>query len=252
MIDPALVELAIYAAWYPIPQAVADGTPFPCELTVKIPAEYTIASRGQRIDSRVVRGQRQEVWAANVPGRDIPLFASNNIRQASIERDRATVAVLYRELPTTEAENLLSSAADSLSYLSTLFGTPHASPLQIVFSPRSGWGYSRTGYIAMSEERAIRQLADDNPESGPRDAMLHNQVHEIGHFWWSLADTTTGDDWLNESLAEYSAAKDSERRDPTLRLEWDESISVFSSRKAADGKHIEYDERESTPLCQLV
>ncbi|MEJ2052271.1 MAG: hypothetical protein P8X42_00005, partial [Calditrichaceae bacterium] len=28
---------------------------------------------------------------------------------------------------------------------------------------------------------------------------------EIAHYWWSIADVNTPDDWINEGLAEYSA-----------------------------------------------
>ena len=34
---------------------------------------------------------------------------------------------------------------------------------------------------------------------------MQGAAHELAHFWWSIADATTGDDWINEGLAEYSA-----------------------------------------------
>ena len=32
---------------------------------------------------------------------------------------------------------------------------------------------------------------------------MHGNLHEIGHFWWQIAGSSTSDDWINESLAEF-------------------------------------------------
>ncbi len=48
-------------------------------------------------------------------------------------------------------------------------------------------------------------------QEGPKQYLknqLHhfsNIAHEISHFWWNAADAGSLDNWLNESLAEYSA-----------------------------------------------
>jgi len=89
--------------------------------------------------------------------------------------------------------------------LPTLHKAPRVKgSLRLVYSPRSGWGYSRIPLIVVSEERAQQVLSQDNGEA--RDCR------ELAHFWWSVADPGTSDDWINEGLAEFSAFRLPEER----------------------------------------
>jgi hypothetical protein len=110
-------------------------------------------------------------------------------------------------------EQLLKSKTEGLAAgmerLSRLYGPPRVKGvLRLVYSPRSGWGYSRLPLIVVSEERARQVLAGDNGEAGD----FRDNCHEMAHFWWSIADPTTPGDWINEGLAEFTAFRLAEQR----------------------------------------
>jgi hypothetical protein len=73
----------------------------------------------------------------------------------------------------------------------------------VVYSPRSGWGYSRSPLIIGPEALLGGRLSS---EAGRRE-NFHGLAHEAAHFWWNLARTSTSDDWINEALAEYFAVR---------------------------------------------
>ncbi len=219
LISDDLIELASYAAYYPMPAAVAGGCCFPFTLTVSLPEAYTVVSRGERTGINNKSGERSETWTARIPGRDIPLFASNNILRKSQKADGVEVSVFFRNMRPADADLMLGEAVASLQYFTDQFGLARASTLQLIYSPREGWGYSRSGFIVLPEAYAMKKIAvkpsreDGKSDVEPPDSPFHGLAHEIAHFWWSLAETTTSHDWLNEALAEYSAARDSGRRE---------------------------------------
>lgn len=199
-----LVELAIYAAWYPI---FVDARPFTSELRVELPEAMQAISRGRVAESRTEGDQRIEHWVAHTPARDLVLLASPYFEQVEAVPDGATVVIHYAHLPTEHVAHIAGLAQRSLELFTEHFGSPAMEgAVQVVYSPRAGWGYSRTGLIVLSEQRAIARLTD---ETQIRDEV-HGAAHEIAHFWWQLADTSANDDWLNEALAEYSAMRASE------------------------------------------
>jgi len=191
-----LVELALYAGWYPIFQGTARLTN---DLEVHLPAGFKVVGRGKRISAwQVDPGQRVERWRAEIPGHDITLLASPHFRQIR----RGPIRLVITSLPGPLARRILDLAHRALSHLRAAHGKPVIDTLRIVLSPRGGWGYSRPGLIVASEEKV--RAADD--EEALRERVL-GVVHEIGHLWWHLADASTPDDWINEALAEYCALR---------------------------------------------
>src|SRR6202012_5130405 len=80
--------------------------------------------------------------------------------------------------------------------------------VRFVISPRGGWGYSRRPLFVLSGEQRTKTLGGKYGAA----AELHGQLHELAHFWWSIADANGTDDWINEGAAEYSAMVISGRR----------------------------------------
>lgn len=208
-ISPDALELAAYAAWYP---TLDQPRRYPFDLTVTLPAAFTIVSRGERLDDRVTDGQRTVRWRARQPGLDIPLFASADVSTVRADVEGVSIETHYRDLSRAEAARATEEAGASLAFYRSLFGPTDANTLQMIFSPRGGWGYSRYGYFIVSEQRHRQLLSGELEDDGPTDAAAHGNAHEIAHFWWNNADTATVDDWINEALAEYAAAIDSRRR----------------------------------------
>ncbi|MEM7604859.1 MAG: hypothetical protein AAF411_05825 [Myxococcota bacterium] len=230
-LSDGLVELAVYAAWYPI---LHEGrSSFTYELSVEVPTDYISVSRGRLADSQSAGdGYRRERWVASIPGRDIPYFAARGATRVRVEHGSASLELVFRDFDHSHARRFVRSGRDSLAYFTHLFGEPRSSTLRLVLSPRGGWGYSRSGMVVMSEERAASQWTSPDPGE-PADGLEHNLAHEIAHAWWSLADVDE-DDWINEALAEYAATRDSERRNADRRIEWMRHfVASVSGREAA-------------------
>ena len=208
MVRPHLVELAAYAAYYPVPPNIGR---FPFTGRFTMPDSFTVVSRGERLQAATDHGWRTEIWRASIPGVDIPTVASDELHTRSVREGDVEVSVFFRDLEPRLAEDALREAAASLKYLTHEFGSTPATALRLVFSPREGWGYSRTGLIVVSEQRHLRRSAEE-ASGGPPDQNVHGNAHEISHFWWHVASTQSSDDWINEALAEYSAVVDSRRR----------------------------------------
>jgi hypothetical protein len=204
MVQADLVELALYAAWYP---AFAGGPLFEYELQVGIPQNYLSTGNGV-VDRQVGNGDRHlRRWRSPGPCSDIVLIASPYLRSANREHLGTRIEAFFRKIP----EEYIAAKGDSLvkavRRLSELYGPPQITGLlRYVYSPRDGWGYSRMPLIVVPEDYALSIL--DQAFGQARD--LHGACHELAHFWWMIADTSTPDDWINEGLAEYSAFRLSE------------------------------------------
>ena len=193
MVSSHLVELAIYSAYYPM---FDDMGSFPSTLQIRIPAAFTVVSRGDRLRSSPEGAGRVETWRASIPALDIPIVASDQLQTESMRVGTVDVSVFFHALPPDAARAALREASASLDYFTHEFGPPSANALRVVFSPRGGWGYSRSGLIVVSEERRLGHASEGGP-AGPPDENLHDSAHEISHFWWHVASTQGVDDWIN-------------------------------------------------------
>jgi hypothetical protein len=199
LISGHLVEIASYCAWYPL---VKDSRNFTYSLAVTLPAGFRSATDGDLVSetasgSKITRRYRRELT-----GLDIPFFASDDIKVKARESRSLNAAIYYRKLDDRLAEESLDLAVRAADLLSEKLGPPSAKgKLIVVCSPRSGWGYSRVPMIIGPEEYIMSQLA----QPSGKIENFHGLVHEIGHFWWMIADTSTSADWINESLAEFSS-----------------------------------------------
>jgi hypothetical protein len=200
-IGPDRVELAAYAAWYPVVEG-ASGM-LTSDLEVRLPARFKVVARGRRVSVDVAAGgARSERWRATIPGHDVTVVASPRFRELS----GGGVRLLHTALPAPYARRLLGLCRRALDGLRRRLGPASDAALNVVLSPRGGWGYSRPGLVVISEEKA-REGVDD-PAALRR--AVHDIAHEMGHLWWHLADTRTANDWINEALAEHSALRASE------------------------------------------
>ena len=90
----------------------------------------------------------------------------------------------------------------SMQLLTKWYGLPSVKGLlRFVYSPRSGWGYSRIPMFVVSEEYGLSLTGHEFGLA--RD--FHGNGHELSHFWWMIANPDLPDDWINEGLAEFSA-----------------------------------------------
>jgi hypothetical protein len=199
MITPDLVELAMYSAWFPLFEGMKE---YSFELEADLPRDFLATTNGLLTTQQEKEGRSITGWTSYKPGFDIVFLASPHLHQLEGGMGGLRVEIYYSRLPAQILKSKIDHLVAAMNRLSSLYGPPRVKGvLRIVYSPRSGWGYSRIPLFVVSEERAQHELSRENGEA--RD--FRDNCHEMAHFWWSIADARTPDDWINEGLAEFSA-----------------------------------------------
>lgn len=199
MINSDLVELAFYAAWYPL---FDDNNLFDFQLDADLPSGFLTTSNGALEHQQDTEGRNLTRWVSFKPGSDIVLLASPHLKKVQENQNGTNVEIFFDKLPAEHIKTKSDRLIKAMEQLSNFYGPPRVKGfLRFVYSPRSGWGYSRIPLFVVSEKYALRQLQKEFGQA--KD--FHGSAHEMAHFWWSIADTDTPDDWINEGLAEFSA-----------------------------------------------
>jgi len=206
MISPELIELALYSVWYPM----FPGFPeFTFELEANLPDGFLTTTNGEQTAQREQDGRRVTSWRSFKPGIDMVLLASPFLHRLEGGTAQTKVEVDYYQLPAPLIQTKIDGLAAGMAKLSAYYGAPRLSgTLRLVYTPRDGWGYSRIPLIVVSEQRAKGVLSDANGEA----MDFRDNAHELAHFWWTIADPGTPNDWINEGLAEFSAFRLAEWR----------------------------------------
>ena len=183
-IAPQLVELSLDGMWLPILTSL-DGRFTIDAMLSGLPAESTVAAQGQveRRNARVlVRREVQDL--------DFAFAASPAFRVAE-----SPAFTLYAADPGSAMARLyLDHGARARAWLSQWLGDigQDRVKLAIVARPRKS-GYARKQFIVTTDQ-------GEAPSPGPTAKFI---AHELAHLWFSNANATTADRWLDESTAEY-------------------------------------------------
>lgn len=190
-LTPDWIELGLYTPWFPLALPLAAAK---FSAAISLPPEYRLIAGGE---CRRLGG----LWRVEqpVPTYDCSFIAAPHFREVRTQVDGAVVTASYSS-PTEEesAREFSCRGAAVLAYFSSAFGGTEESEVHIVIAPRQkGGGYARRGLIVFGGSLGV-DLADK--------ARIYRYIgHEFAHLWWYKAETTTWEDWLNESLAEFSA-----------------------------------------------
>ncbi len=234
MINPGLVELALYAAWYPMFQ---KAKLFDFELQADLPSDFISLSNGVLKKRSVREGRTLARWTSLKPGFDIVLLASPRLKLVEEKRKGVQIEMAFSKLPPDRIESKKDSLVSAMDRLSSFYGPPRVKGfLRFVYSPRNGWGYSRIPFFVVPEEYALTLWG--RPFGQEMD--FHGAAHEMAHFWWMIADAETPDDWINEGLAEYSAFRVSEAS----------SGPAFTGRLVDEYKRHASKSRTATPIAE--
>jgi hypothetical protein len=181
------VELGLYTAWFPYDPG---STHFTSEVNLKVDPAFTVTGSGSV--TRVEGGWR---LAQGEPTKDIVVVAARDLRVRRAGDESLAIEVWHTNLK-DDAEGIADAISSVVGSFEAWFGPASARNLTVVFARRTaGGGYSRPGFLSL--------LYD--PASDDRRGLLKHVAHEVAHFWWHQAPTTTWEDWLNEAFAEYSA-----------------------------------------------
>ncbi|HUT62591.1 MAG TPA: hypothetical protein VMZ04_01415 [Anaerolineae bacterium] len=205
MVNSDLVELAYYAAWFPIFQG---NNLFNFTLNADLPSDFITTSNGILEHQQQRQGRNITQWASFKPDFDIVLLASPHLQKVGDDQKNTKVEMYFSKTPREYIMTKKESLMKGMVQLTNFYGPPRVKGyLRFVYSPRSGWGYSRIPLFVVSEEYALKQQQEEFGQA--RD--FHGATHEMAHFWWNIADANTPDDWINEGLAEFSAFRLSEK-----------------------------------------
>lgn len=201
LISESLTELACYCGWFPLEK---ENGEFTYGLRLTLPAGHVSVTDGRLIEEKAVKGKVVRVYRRETKGYDIPVVAGAQLKIQERKEGAITARVVYQDLDGRAAADSLDGAIRCAADLTRILGEPTSGgEVVVVYSPRSGWGYSRSPLIIGSETVLGERLSS---QAGRRE-NFHGLAHEAAHFWWNLARTATSDDWINEALAEYFAIR---------------------------------------------
>jgi hypothetical protein len=141
--------------------------------------------------------------------------------------------------PTSHLQALASDVADAMEFYTTRFGPPASRSLEV--SPVPGrFGQGFPGLIYLSTLSYVQPAGMDQHSQVFFNELLY--AHEAAHQWWGNVVTSAGyhDDWVMESLANYSALMLLEKRKGIRAL--DTVLDEYRTRlltKSPDGATIE-------------
>jgi hypothetical protein len=186
--SPHWIELSIDSGWYPYEP---ENRSFRYDLRIKIDPAYKISGNAQ------VSG-RNGTWhlKQKTATLDIDVVAGLNWTTSIVDTNHLRFRINAVDAPPVVVQTFAQLAGDAARTFSEWFGNAPSRDLTVILNPRGdSSSYSRPGYVSLAYSKDPAQL----------NYLRFNLTHEIAHFWWLRAPGETWENWLNESMAEYSA-----------------------------------------------
>ncbi len=178
------IELNFYSAWFPV---CLTGNNFSSRIAIAIDSTYVVGGSGIVTPAKTGWHMVQP-WSSY----DNVIVASPHLKNKVLRSGDATIEVDYTDFPESAADSVIAECGYALRLYEKLFGAIDTTYLKFVVTPvEKGGGYSRRNFVSL----------------GTRQFDLYTRTgigHELAHFWWRNAGTSTWEDWLNESFSEYS------------------------------------------------
>jgi hypothetical protein len=178
------IEINYYCAWFPLNNSSRN---FRSRINIAIDSAYTVTGSG-------IVNRKEDHWEMTQPwaGFDNVIIASKGLKSRVLDENNVHIETYYKDFPESEADSVISECRFVFGLYKNLFGEKDSTYMKFVIAPfEGGGGYSRKNFVSMRTKQF----------------SFYTRVgigHEIAHFWWSNAVTTTWEDWLNEAFAEYS------------------------------------------------
>ena len=232
-------RLPIGGAWFPTRGSFDDAFTF--DWVLRMPQEMVASTSGTMISSVLEDKQRVQTIKETVPV-FFPAIVfgrfTENFRPGDPERGVPAIRLFTHPGFEQQADKWMAEAAGVIEYYQFLFG-PNTYPYQeldLVQMPLYvGYAQAPSGLVQMdgrtfySKTDLINLFQVDERGLDIRDNFV---PHEIAHFWWGhrAGWASQRDQWISETLAEYTAALYIERRAQELSGD-PEDLSGYEHRK---------------------
>jgi hypothetical protein len=220
-IDPTQgIELSLEDMWAPVRPNF--GLMFTADADLAgIPAEEVAVAQGQV--SR--RGDHIFIHRA-FTDIDMPFSALTGLKVS-----RTGEAELYARNPDGPLESALRrNSGRIVAFYTRLFGPPPAQslPERVLVLPRQGAAFARRAYVSLGDP------TEELKKLGPQEdwKLVATTAHEFAHAWWWRGDPLTENNWLNESMAEYSSLRFTELEAGAEALKFRLDRKVEPAKKA--------------------
>jgi hypothetical protein len=225
-------------AWYPRTGAVDRAT---YDIRLRWPRKETLLASGKLVDEGTDGRYRWERRRIDQPA-TAASFVLGDLRVDSRRiGETALRAGFDRAASAADRERAIATIANALKFLERTWGPLPVDELTVVVLPRDS-SQSYLGFVTLNDSM-LESTGIDTYEIGEwvRETTI---AHELAHQWWGtfVGWASYRDQWLSESIANYSAllywAERSGRAESPLgelAAGWRESLE----RLAPDGRTIE-------------
>lgn len=215
-IGPEWTEIGLYYPWFPYAPGIG---PFTYRLEVDAAPRYTVSAMGEP-----ERRGTATVFRRTRPTNDMVVVAAPDLTVRESRAGSSTVRLAATGLSGATADSILADASRIQEHYRRWFGAVSGDMLLVVSEREQGGGYARPG-------GAFLAGLEDSTYLDDRSDHVRYLGHELAHLWWYRADADSWEDWLNESMAEYSALL--AVREVAGRSEYERRLAA--KREAAEG-----------------
>jgi hypothetical protein len=173
------------------------------KITVKVRDHQEVRSIGRRVEESVEDGIRTSVWVMDQPTKMCGLTYGSNFKEEVIEIEGLPKVISFGPQVSSGfggkmIRNVGADVANSMQFFQWLFDDELPVDTLQITGIAAGHGQAFEGFIHMSEGTFASESA------GASELF---RAHETAHQWWGhrIGWHSYRDQWLSESLAEYSA-----------------------------------------------
>lgn len=187
--------------WYPLPLG-AFGDLHTAALTLRMPKKYDARAIGERTSDREEGDLRVATWTVTKPTKMVSFVFGRKFTEEKVQAEGGPQVVsfgLESGLTTGNmVRNVGADVANSLAFYARLFKRPIDAPRVYATRIEASHGQAFEGFLQLSG------YTYDSEHPGASELF---RAHEAAHQYWGHLVGWKGyrDQWLSESLAEYSA-----------------------------------------------
>ncbi len=184
-------EMGLYYPWFPYNPDIART--FSYELTIETPSENRVFGIG-----RIKKEEGKTTIKSMGPATDIVLCMSPDTEFYQAKAGDHDLNIFHHGFNDSLLTEMSSDIEKIMNIYDDWFGKIESGITIIETKRESGGGYARIGGVVLGDIYADQYFSR-------KEAYYRYFAHELAHLWWFMANTTSWEDWLNESFAEYSA-----------------------------------------------